>query len=169
MAPQFLATEQTRGLWPSLHSVFSAGSFNAENAATRWDAFCAYGSRYALALQSGWGRLERARNDAFAAAGLATPPTETAPDASASAFRHKAVKLHRSILNEIRSYRSLEIHARACKLSRDDPRRRAFLGAAEDKAFLQFFTGAPMQRFSYTAQEYHSSAQNALGLPQCRL
>ena len=39
VAPQFLAAEQTRGLWPSLDSVFGAGSFNAENAATRWDAF----------------------------------------------------------------------------------------------------------------------------------
>ena len=39
VAPQFLATEQTRGLWPSLDSVFGAGSFNADNAATKWDAF----------------------------------------------------------------------------------------------------------------------------------
>jgi len=38
VAPQFLATEQTRGLWPSLDLVFGAGSFNADNAATRWDA-----------------------------------------------------------------------------------------------------------------------------------
>ena len=47
-----LAAEQTRGLWPSLDQVFGAGSFSAENAATRWGAFCASGSRYALALES---------------------------------------------------------------------------------------------------------------------
>ena len=34
---------------------------------------------------------------------------------------------------------------------------------------LQFFTGTPMPRGSYTAQEFHSSAQSALGLPQSRL
>ena len=33
----------------------------------------------------------------------------------------------------------------------------------------QFFTGAPMPRGSYIAQEFHSSAQNAPGLPQIRL
>ena len=32
-APQFLAAQNTRGLWPSLDSVFGADSFNAENAA----------------------------------------------------------------------------------------------------------------------------------------
>ena len=47
----FLATEQTRGLWPSLDSFYGASLFNAENATTRWDAFCASGSRYALTLQ----------------------------------------------------------------------------------------------------------------------
>ena len=47
-APQFLAAENTRGLWPSLDSVFGAGSFGAENAATRWGASYAPGSRHAL-------------------------------------------------------------------------------------------------------------------------
>ena len=148
MAPQFLATEQTRGLWPSLDSVFGAGSFNAENAATRWDAFYASLSRYALAPHSEWGRLQRACNGTTAAAGLATPPTKSALGVSASAFGHKAVELHRAIFNEIWLYRSLEIYARASKLSRDDPRRRAFLGAAEDKALLHFFTGTPTPRCS---------------------
>ena len=102
-------------------------------------------------------------------AGQVRVSDETVLDASASAFGHKAEKLHRAIFNEIRSYRRLEIYARACELSRDDPRRRAFLGAAEDKVSLQFFTGTPMPRCRYTAQEFHSSAQNALGLPQSRL
>ena len=134
--------------------------------ATRWGAFCASGSRYALELQSEWGRLLRARKGAITAAGLATPPIETVLDASASAFGHKAVKLHRTTLNEIRSNRGLEVQARAFKLPCDDPRRRASLGSAEDKASLQFFTGTPMPRRSYTAQEFHSSAQSALELPQ---
>ena len=60
MNPQFLTTGQTRSLWPSLDSVFGAGSFSADNAASKWDAFCASGSRYALELQSEWGRLQRA-------------------------------------------------------------------------------------------------------------
>ena len=89
VAPLLLVTEQIRGLWPSLNSAFGAGSFNAENAATRWDASYASGSRYALALQAKWGRLQRARNDAITAAGLATPPTKTVLDASASDFGHK--------------------------------------------------------------------------------
>ena len=63
----------------------------------------------------------------------------------------------------------MEIHARACKLSRDDPMRQAILGATEDKVSLQFSTGTPMPRCSYAAQEYHSPAQSALGLPQSRL
>ena len=75
MAPQFLATKQPRGVWPSLDLVFDAGSFNAENAATRWGAFFASGSRYARALQSKWGRLQRAGNSNIMAAGPATPPT----------------------------------------------------------------------------------------------
>ena len=83
VASQFLATEQTWGLGPSLDSAFGAGSFNADNAATRWGAFCASGSRYALALQSGWGRLQRARNGVITAAGLATAPTKTVLDVSA--------------------------------------------------------------------------------------
>ena len=77
---------------------------------------------------------------------------KTALDAGASALapgHKKAVELHRAILNEIQPYRSQEIHARACRLPRDNPRRRAFLGAAEDKASLQFFTGTPMPRCSY--------------------
>ena len=61
VAPQFLATEQTRGLWPSLDSVFGAGSFNADNAAARWEAFYVPGSRIALALRSKWGRFQQAR------------------------------------------------------------------------------------------------------------
>ena len=53
VAQQFLATEQTRGLWPSLDSFFGAGSFNADNAGgDQVGAFHASGSRYALALQS---------------------------------------------------------------------------------------------------------------------
>ena len=79
------------------------------------------------------------------------------------------MKLHRAVFNEIRPYRLLEIHARACKLTRDYPRRRAYLGAAEDKVSLQFFTVTPMPRCSYIVQDFHSSAQNALGLPQSRL
>ena len=76
---------------------------------------------------------------------------------------------HRAIFNEIRSYRSMEIHARACELSRGDPRRRVFVGAAEEKVSLEFFTGTPIPRCSYTAQEINSSARNALGLPQSRM
>ena len=125
MASLLLATEQTRGLPPWLKSVFGAGSINAENAATRCGAFYAFGSRYALTLQSDWGRHKRARNGAITAAGLATPPTKTALDASASAFEHKVKKLHRAVFNEIRSYRRLEICARACELRRGYPRRRA--------------------------------------------
>ena len=79
------------------------------------------------------------------------------------------MKLHRTTFNEARSHRSLEIYARTGGLSRDDPRRRAFLGTAEDKVSLQFFTGTPVPRCSYTAQDFYSSAQNALGLPQSRL
>ena len=150
MAPQFLATEQTRGLWPSLDSVFGAGSFNADNAASRWDAFYASGSRIALALRSEWGRVQQARKDATTAAGLPTPPTKTALDASASAFGHKVEKLHRTIFKEIRLYRRLEIYARACELPREDPRRLVFLGAAEDRVSLQFFTGTPMRHCRFT-------------------
>ena len=51
VAPQFLATEDTQGLWPLLDSVFSAGSFKAENAATRRDVFYASEIRYALGLK----------------------------------------------------------------------------------------------------------------------
>ena len=169
VAPQLLATERTRGLWPSLDSVFGAGSFNADNAATRWDAFYASGSRFALALRSEWGRVQQARKDAIIAAGLPTPPTDTVLDASASSFGHKVEKLHRKVFKEIRSYRRLGIHARACELPRDDPRRRAFLGAAEDKVSLQLFTGTPTRHCRFTTREYHSSVQNALGLPQSRL
>ena len=117
------------------------------------------------------GRLpwESKRAGAITAAGLATPPIKTALDASASAFGHKAVDLHRTIFNEIRSYQSLEIHAYVFKPSRDDPRRRAFLGAAEDKISPHFFTGTPMPRRSYTARKFHFSAHNAPGLPQSRL
>ena len=79
------------------------------------------------------------------------------------------MKPHRTTFNEIRPYRGLKIHARACEVSRDGPRRRDFLGAADDTASLQFFTGTPVPRCSYTAQDFYSSAQNALGLPQSRL
>ena len=64
--------------------------------------------------------------------------------------------LHRAIFNEVRSYRCLAIHARACGLSREDQRCRALLGAAEHKVSLQFLTGTPMPRCSYTAQEFFS-------------
>ena len=74
---------------------------NAENAATRWGAFYASGSRYALALLSEWGGIERARNGAITPAGLATPPTKTALDTSVSAFGYKVEKLHRATFNEI--------------------------------------------------------------------
>ena len=84
--PQFLATAHSRGLWPSLDSVFGAGSFRAENAATRRGAFYAPGSRYALELQSELGRFQRASNGAITAAGLATPPIKTVLDTSASAL-----------------------------------------------------------------------------------
>ena len=96
---------------------------------------------------------------------LASPrrPLKTVLDASASAFGHKVEKLHRTIFKEIRSYRRLEIYARACELPRDDPRRRAFLGAAEDRVSLQFFTGTPMRHCRFTTQEYHSSVQTRSG------
>ena len=35
VAPQSLAAEHDRGLWPSLESAFGASSFNAKNAATK--------------------------------------------------------------------------------------------------------------------------------------
>ena len=121
---------------------------------SRWEAFYARGSRYALALQSKWSRLQWARNGAITVAGLATPPIKTVLDASAKAFGHKAVKLHRAIFNEIRSYRSFEIYARACKLTRDDPRRRACLGAAEGKVLLQ---SSPASRCHAAATPHNSS------------
>ena len=55
VAPQFLATGHTRGLWPSLDSVFGAGSFNAKKAVMGVDDPYASGSRYALELQTEWG------------------------------------------------------------------------------------------------------------------
>ena len=61
------------------------------------------------------------------------------------------------------------LQAALWQLARDDPRRRAFLGAAEGNVSLLFFTGTPMPRCSHTAQELHSSTQSALGLPQSRL
>ena len=64
----------------------------AKNAATRWDTFYASGSRHAPAIQSEWGRFQRARNGAITAAGLATLPTKTVLDASASALGYKAEK-----------------------------------------------------------------------------
>ena len=131
--------------------IFGAGSFNAENAATRWGAFYAPKSRHALALQSERGRVQRARKGVITASGLAAPPTKTALDASASAFGYKAWKLHRTIFNEVLLYRRLEIYARACEVSRGDPRRRAFLGAAEGKASLRFLTGTPMLHCRFTA------------------
>ena len=89
------------------------------------------GSRHALALKSQRGRSQRARNDAAAAAGLVTHPA-TVLDANASAFGHKAVKPHRATFNGIRSFR-MAIYAIAYEHSRDDPRRRAFLGATGNK------------------------------------
>ena len=124
------------------------------------------GGRYALAHQSEWGRLQRARDGATTAAGLLTPPTKTALDASASAFGQKVEKLHRTIFNEIRPYRRSETNARACEILRGDPRRRGFVEATEGKVSLQFFTSTPMRHFRFTAQEYNSSAS---GLPQSRL
>ena len=56
VAPQFLETLYTWGLWPSLDSAFGTGSFNDENEAVRWAAFYASGIRHALALKSEWGR-----------------------------------------------------------------------------------------------------------------
>ena len=50
VSPQFLETEHTRGLWPSLDSAFGAGFFNDGNAATRWGVFYGPGSRHAQAL-----------------------------------------------------------------------------------------------------------------------
>ena len=102
------------------------------------------GNRYALELESEWGTLQRARNGAIATAGLATSPIKTVLNTSTSAFGYTAVNPHMAIFNEIWPYRSWEIHARACKLSRHDPRRRAFLMAAEGKVSLQFFTGTPI-------------------------
>ena len=46
LASSSLRAEKTA----SLESVFGPGSFNDENAATRWDALHASGSRYALVL-----------------------------------------------------------------------------------------------------------------------
>ena len=101
--------------------------------------------------------------------GASVPPRTRQPVGSGARIGYShariSVKLHRTIFNEIRPYRSWEKHARVCKLPRDDPGRRAYLGAAEDKAWLQFFTGTPMPRYSYTAPEFHSSAQNSLRLP----
>ena len=54
------------------------------------------------------------------------------------------------IFNKVRSYRGWAIHARACERLRDNPRRRAFLGAAGDKR------ARSSSRCSYTAQEFHS-------------
>ena len=114
------------------------------------------------------GRSQRASNAAATAAGLATP-IKAVLDASSGAFGHRAVKPDRAILKKIRPYRGLVIRARACELSRDDPRRRASFGAAEGKVSLQFFTGTPMQSCSYTAREFQFSAQNALEVEQSRL
>ena len=47
--------------------------------------------------------------------------------------------------------------------------KKASLGAAEDKVSFQFFTGTPMRHCRFTTQVYHSSVQNAPGLPQSRL
>ena len=81
------------------------------------------------------------------------------------------VKLNRTTFNDIRSYRSLEINTRACKLPRYDPRRRALLGEAEDKASLLFFTGTPMPRSSYSTVALFSQerARAAAEPPEFRL
>ena len=69
-----------------------------------------------------------------------------------SAFGHSDVELHSAISNEIRSQRSMAMHAHAYELSRDVPRHRAFIAAVAHKCSTQFLTGAPMPLCSYIAQ-----------------
>ena len=48
--------------------------------------------------------------------------------------------------------KTAKIYARACELQRGDPRRLAFLEAAEDKVTLQFFTDTLMRHCRFTTQ-----------------
>ena len=105
VAPQFLKTEHTQGLWPSLESVLGAGSFNEENIGERWTAFYASDSRYATGLKSEWIRLQKIRNDAVADLGLIDIPDSILND-DAKSFGHGQAKMHKTIFDELSIFKS---------------------------------------------------------------
>ena len=168
VAPQFLKTEHTQGLWPSLESVLGAGSFNEENIGERWTAFYASDSRYATGLKSEWIRLQKIRNDAVADLGLTDIPDSILND-DAKSFGHGQVKMHKTIFDELSIFKSKLLTRRAKDLPRDDPRRMAYLASANDKCSNQLFVGTPTQECCFSAAEFRSASQSKLGLPQTRL
>ena len=165
MAPQFLKTEHTQGLWPSLESVLGAGSFNEENIGERWTAFYASDSRYATGLKSEWIRLQKIRNDAVADLGLTDIPDSILND-DAKSFGHGQVKMHKTIFDELNIFMGKLLTRRAKDLPRDDPRLMAYLASANDKCSNQLFVGTPTQECRFSAAEFRSACQNKLGLPK---
>ena len=166
VAPQLLpGPNETGGLWPSLASVFGAGSFTDANKENRWSAFYASGSKYGTQLREEWLRLQGLRDSAAADAGLTDLP-KSVLDAESEGFGHKCIKLHKSVFDHIKCLRSKGLNRRALALRRDDPRRISYLARSESRTSNVLLTGTPTEECRFTPHDFRSAVQNQFGVAQ---
>jgi hypothetical protein len=77
-------------------------------------------------------------------------------------------KLHKRVFDEIGGLERDAVRRRAEELTRDDPRRMAFLASGDCKFSNQLLLGTPIEALRLTAREFRSAVQNKFGVPQSR-
>ena len=162
-----VSSASTPGLWQSLATVLGDDSFNDANEKQRWATLCASGSRFGEALKAEWQRLQQLRTEAMAAAG-AQDATKSILDADHNSFGHGTSKFHKRVFDEIGGLERDAVTRRAEELTRDDPRRMAFLASGDCKFSNQLLLGTPIEALRLTAREFRSAVQNKFGVPQSR-
>ena len=121
----------TKGLFNDLGTVPGAASFLDTNKDTRWDHFLASDSAVAIEFKSEYDR-QKALNDAVRQAiidvsGEAMPKALQARvfDVPISSFGVGVKKVQKAVMEERSKLRFALVHLRMCKLSYEDPRRKA--------------------------------------------
>jgi hypothetical protein len=143
----------TPGLWDSLSSVLGAGSFDHLNKATCWQAFHTSGSIFASGHLNEIATVKTRYASTLDALGEQPPQVSifNTPDAC---FGYDTRKLHKKLMDELRSNEARLLKKRAEEMPRDDPRAEAFLNTWKCP-FANRFPLAISSELHFTSGEFY--------------
>ena len=157
----------TPGLFPSLSDILGVGSFDHDNAETRWQQFLISGSQAAAEFSREY-EMGKATHAALVIQTNQKPDSEKQRsifDQTVEGFGFGIKKIHKVIQDERQLLKHIILTERAQNLPIDDTRRMAFIANGTDAFARQFLGTIPVADTPFTPSEYTTAVALHMGVP----